>query len=197
MSESVGSDLPFRVIAILQDSQPAEEILQLCEDVPTVGVGVMLRDADHSPNVVQNLAKSLLANTLPQNLTLITNGCSVEEIGWRHLTSAELRRKEKPVSPFGASAHNYAEAQLAEQFGASYITCSPVFPTPSKPKLGSIGLIELGQYNNLVGIPLFALGGITTVDRVKECLDAGCWGVAGISFARNSTLFREILSLFS
>ncbi|MGE3801287.1 MAG: thiamine phosphate synthase [Candidatus Kapaibacterium sp.] len=197
MNESVGNDLPFRVIAILQDSQTAEAIIQLCEDVPTVGVGVMLRDADHNPNVVRNLAESLLANALPKNLTLITNSCSVEGIGWRHLTSAELRSGEKPDSPFGASVHNYAEAQLAENLGASYITCSPVLPTHSKRGSQHIGLKELGKFNNSVSIPLFALGGITTIDRAKECLDAGCWGVAGITFAHNSTLFREILSLFS
>ncbi len=56
----------------------------------------------------------------------------------------------------------------------------PVFRTPAKIKYGKPqGLKNLGKVASAVKIPVFAVGGINQ-GRIKKCIDAGAYGVAGI-----------------
>lgn len=80
----------------------------------------------------------------------------------------------------GASCHSLGEALAAQSGGADYIVLGPIFPTPSKLQYGSpLGLATLREVTGRLGIPVFALGGIS-VDLVADCIDHGAAGIAGI-----------------
>lgn len=86
-----------------------------------------------------------------------------------------------PDALIGRSTHSVEAARSARDDGADFVTFSPVYDTASKRVYGPpqglamLRLVtrELGSY------PVLALGGVTAA-RVKECLDAGAAGVAGI-----------------
>ncbi len=83
---------------------------------------------------------------------------------------------------YGQSTHSIAEAHRAFEQGADYILFGPIYPTASKPNLGTKdipGLAGLEAVTEQLDGPILALGGITP-DRVPACLDAGAYGVAGI-----------------
>ena len=81
----------------------------------------------------------------------------------------------------GCSIHSLGEAQVREKDGADFVTYSPIFPTASKPGYApTVGLKNLEVLTSAIGIPVFALGGISP-DLVPECIKAGACGVAVMS----------------
>ncbi|MEH0937054.1 thiamine phosphate synthase [Micromonospora psammae] len=77
----------------------------------------------------------------------------------------------------GRSCHDRAE--LVRLTTEDYATVSPVFPSRTKPGYGPplhrAGLAELIRASP---VPVLALGGIDTPDRVHACVEAGAAGVA-------------------
>ncbi len=81
----------------------------------------------------------------------------------------------------GVSTHSVAEARAAEEGGANFIVCGPVFDTPSKRGYGPpLGLDQLATICQSVTIPALAIGGIN-LSNFRETLQTGAAGVAAIS----------------
>lgn len=82
----------------------------------------------------------------------------------------------------GKSVHSSSEARNADTAGVDYLLLAPILPTLSKrssnPTLGWEGLREICE---LVGCPVFALGGVTLEDAGRS-IDSGAVGIAGISW---------------
>jgi thiamine-phosphate pyrophosphorylase len=76
----------------------------------------------------------------------------------------------------GVSTHSVAEAIAAEEAAADFVVFGPVFPTPGKTP---VGLGELKRVVDAVGIPVFAIGGITA-ENAWQAIGAGAGGIAGI-----------------
>jgi 8-oxo-dGTP diphosphatase len=99
-----------------------------------------------------------------------------------HLTSqdepAEWRGRIR--GPLGVSCHTRAELVHAAKF-CDYATLSPVYTPLSKPGdlRAGLGLGGLRRACAGIALPVFALGGLGP-GRVRACLEAGSWGVAGI-----------------
>ena len=79
-----------------------------------------------------------------------------------------------------AAAHGVTEARLLAQAGADAVTLSPIWPTPSKPirsieqgGVQPLGLDVLAVAVRSLPVPVFALGGIDTVERVAACSAVG------------------------
>ena len=94
-------------------------------------------------------------------------------------------RRWRAIAPpgflIGVSCHTLDEARAAEQDGADYILFGPVFAPRSKsPDLPPLGLDRLAEAAQAVGIPVLALGGITS-ENASQCTSAGAAGVAAIS----------------
>jgi thiamine-phosphate pyrophosphorylase len=80
----------------------------------------------------------------------------------------------------GVSCHSVEAGIAAARHGAGYLFFGPVFATPSKISFGPPqGVDALGELCRAVQIPVLAIGGITT-ENAKECLEAGCAGIAAI-----------------
>jgi thiamine-phosphate pyrophosphorylase len=70
----------------------------------------------------------------------------------------------------GCSTHSLAQAQAAQADGADYIGFGPVYPTPTKPDYGSVGLDAVRTVCGRVRVPVVCIGGIDagSVDAVLE-----------------------------
>jgi thiamine-phosphate pyrophosphorylase len=80
----------------------------------------------------------------------------------------------------GVSTHSIAEASLAEDGGADFIVCGPVYDTPSKRAYGApIGLDVFAEIRIAAQIPVLALGGIN-LSNYREPLRRGAAGIAAI-----------------
>jgi thiamine-phosphate pyrophosphorylase len=126
-----------------------------------------------------------------------------------HLTSTDISASEaraiwaasfgaKPVFPphraftVGVSCHSIREVRLVESHGADFVVLAPIFEKTGT-MAAPLGLeilrsatgqgqppdlrVEAGDHR--IGIPVFALGGIT-VRNASECMRAGAAGIAGI-----------------
>jgi thiamine-phosphate pyrophosphorylase len=77
----------------------------------------------------------------------------------------------------GRFCHSLAELVAAE--GAPFATLSPIFPTRSKPGYGPpLGLAGLARLCCAAKLPVYALGGVDSPERVRACLAQGASGVA-------------------
>lgn len=98
---------------------------------------------------------------------------------WRGAYHLAAAARPATSGAFGRSCHDAAELAAAQAAGAAHATVSPVYPTASKPGYGpALGLDRLADLCAGTSFPVYALGGIDTPDRVRECLAAGASGVA-------------------
>jgi thiamine-phosphate pyrophosphorylase len=84
----------------------------------------------------------------------------------------------------GRSVHSVAAAQQAEGEGADFVIFGPVWRSDSHPDDAEpAGIAALERVVSAVGIPVLAIGGVTT-ERIAECLAAGAAGYAAIGMFR-------------
>ncbi len=79
----------------------------------------------------------------------------------------------------GCSAHSLGQALQAAGDGADYVSCGPLFATPTKPDYEPVGLDLLKQYVSFVRIPFVAIGGIDA-ENVGNIVRAGADRVATV-----------------
>lgn len=109
------------------------------------------------------------------------------------LAAAEVRTviRNKGMKNFliSVSTHSLTEARAAEEGGADFIVCGPVYDTPSKRAYGApLGVECFAEICRTVQIPVLALGGINAANS-HELLQRGAAGIAAI------TLFTDVANL--
>lgn len=72
----------------------------------------------------------------------------------------------------GISTHSLAQALAAERAGADYVSCGPIFSTPTKPDYKAVGLGLIREYRRHLQIPFVAIGGIDETN-LGEVIEAG------------------------
>lgn len=77
----------------------------------------------------------------------------------------------------GVSTHSLPEALDAQKQGADYVSCGPIWSTPTKPDYSAVGLGLVGLYKAALRIPFVAIGGIDE-SNVEQVLSAGAVTVA-------------------
>jgi len=101
-----------------------------------------------------------------------------------HLTSLQYSEIQKAKSAglyVIASTHSYEEALEAK--GADAITYSPVFASPNKGRPKGLG--DLKEIVGKIKTNIFALGGITTTEQIKQVETTGVYGFASIRYFKN------------
>ena len=99
-----------------------------------------------------------------------------------HLDSASLMSSAKRTECklLSASCHNEKELEKALQLKADFVVLSPVQKTASHPDMVPIGWGKFSQLIENVGIPVYALGGVSA-DDLQVAQNNGAQGVAAIS----------------
>jgi thiamine-phosphate pyrophosphorylase len=77
----------------------------------------------------------------------------------------------------GKSTHSLKQAIAAVKEGADYIGVGPVFATPTKPGMKSVGLRFVRKAAMKIRIPWVAIGGID-LDNIRDVVTAGATRVA-------------------
>ncbi|MDT5272934.1 MAG: thiamine-phosphate pyrophosphorylase, partial [Acidobacteriota bacterium] len=121
-------------------------------------------------------------------------GCDGVHLTTSSLDASTVRRVFGEEFLIGVSAHTLQEARTARDGGADFAVFGPVYDTPSKraygPPAGLGTLMKVAL--ELSPFPLVALGGVS-VEQVKDVLQAGAAGVAGIRlFANGQNLVQTV-----
>lgn len=160
---------------------------------------IQIREKNLSAKLVFQLASEAAKITHKSETKLLVNDRADIALAAKadgvHLTenslSARIIRRAFPKDfLIGVSTHSLANAELAKQQKADFITFSPIFATPNKgnPK----GLDELREVcEKLKNFPVIALGGIGE-DNCKSVLEAGASGFAAIRFLNSAENLRKI-----
>lgn len=99
----------------------------------------------------------------------------------RDLSCGAARRLLGPGAVVGRSVHSAQPAQPAPE-DADYLLFGPVWETASHPGRPAAGLLALAEACRAAApVPVLAIGGVTTPDRVTAALAAGAAGHASIS----------------
>ena len=89
-------------------------------------------------------------------------------------TAREILGHDKII---GVSCHSTAQALIAQEEGADYVSCGPLFATPTKPTYKPVTLDLIAQNRKVVRLPFVAIGGVDE-DRVEQVIRAGADRVA-------------------
>jgi len=117
--------------------------------------------------------KALLHGDVDLAITLEAYGVHLSSLQFDEIT----RAKEAGLYVI-ASTHSYEEALAAKE--ADAITYSPIFYSPNKgiPK----GLEDLKEITGKIDTNIFALGGITSKEEIKQVETCGVYGFASIRY---------------
>jgi thiamine-phosphate pyrophosphorylase len=155
--------------------------------------GELYRLARRLKSITENFGANLFINDrLDVAMAIGADGIQCPENG----LPPGVVRQYAPTLKIGVSVHSPEAALRAEQSGADFLLFGPVFPTRSKPGADPRGVTVLNKIAGQCRIPVFAIGGITP-DRARKCVDAGAWGVAGISSILNSDEINQTVAEYA
>lgn len=147
---------------------------------------IQLRDKGASARTLIEEGRSLKRLTQAAGIALIVNdradvaqatGADGVHLGQDDLPINEARAIMGQGRLIGASTHSLEQARAAVREGADYIGCGPIFPTPTKPNYGSVGVGLIQQVRAAVQVPVVCIGGIDQT-TLEEVLRAGAECVA-------------------
>jgi thiamine-phosphate pyrophosphorylase len=151
---------------------------------------VQLREKDLSTRELYELAYEMRKLTARYNAKLFINDrvdivqavdADGVHLGNNSLPIYKVRKIIGEKRLIGVSCHNQVQAIIAQEKGADFITFGPVYFTKSKAPYGDpVGVDKLDEVSHLMGIPVFALGGIN-LENAQEVIDCGASGIALIS----------------
>lgn len=179
------SDLP-RILVITDRTQVRTTVENVVRAICTEAgcTWILLRDRDMPPLERRRMALRLkaVADECNAKLSISTDAHLAAEIGadgvhLQRVTDIDGVRALLPKGWIGVSAHSVPEVRFAKEQGADYVTLSPIFPTESKPGYGPPLGLETIREAAEIGIPIFALGGITPRSGFS-CVEAGAYGFA-------------------
>ena len=151
-----------------------DHILSVIDDFPTTMVQIRNKHAQTSWASVEPHIKEWL-ETHPTQFLL--NGTIFPEIQCaRHLPEEHLGTVVEHKLLVGASVHSQTALKKAAarkvhfvQYGAIYPTSKPVVP---------LGLDDLRTFCATSPLPVLAVGGINSRQRVRSCIENGAYGVS-------------------
>lgn len=164
--------------------------LELIAQAAQLGVSlIQIREKDVSANELAEFARAAIAVARSHGARILLNdradvalatGADGVHLRVTSLSAADVRAFVPPDFLIGVSTHSLAEAQAAQAGGANFITCGPVYETPSKLAYGApLGLAAFETIAQQVSLPVYALGGITA-KNFSEPLRHGATGIAAI-----------------
>lgn len=184
--------MDFRLYAVTDRSYlDGIDLIAAVEQAIRGGVTVIqLREKQISSRDFFNLASRVKEVTTRYKVPLIINdrvdiALAVDadgvHIGQEDLPAQVVRRLIGPGKILGVSAGTVEEAIKAQEDGADYLGVGAVFPTPTKPESGAIGIEGVKKIKESVSIPVVAIGGITRENAYEVMIKTGADGIASVS----------------
>ncbi|MEU4566738.1 thiamine phosphate synthase [Micromonospora sp. NPDC023956] len=176
-ARTLRADLPAGIVALTDRRTARRPLPEVVAAAVAGGVRwVVLRERDLPRAERVALAAELRAILAGVAGTLVVAGPDPLDGDAVHLPA--VGPYPPPVLPLvGRSCHDVTE--LGRITTEDYVTCSPVYPTRTKPGHGPPlypdGLVDLIRASP---VPVLALGGVETPDQVRACVAAGAVGVA-------------------
>lgn len=129
-------------------------------DRDTLELGKKMKAACHASN-----ALFLIDNRVDLAVALDADGVHIGHTDLPLLMAREMMGHKRLV---GMSTHSVPEALQAQKEGADYVSCGPLWATPTKPDYPAVGLGLIGLYRAALKIPFVAIGGIDekNIDQV-------------------------------
>jgi thiamine-phosphate pyrophosphorylase len=170
---------------------------------------IQIREKDLSAKSLAAFTRSAIERARPHGARVLVNdrldvamaaGADGVHLRVSSIPAREVRAlvTKKGLDDFliGVSAHSIGEAGLAEEGGADFIVCGPVYDTPSKRDFGPpLGLDAFAEICGATQIPVLALGGIN-LSNYRKPLRRGAAGIASISlFAGQDNLEQTVRSI--
>lgn len=147
---------------------------------------IQLRDKEASDEELTHLAKEILKVTRSKNVPLIVND-RVRVAGLSGAQGVHLGQNDGPLKEarlvlgdaaiIGRSTHSREQIIEAQEEGFDYIGVGPVFSTPTKPGVASVGLDLVRFAAQNIRIPFVAIGGINE-SNASQVREAGATAVA-------------------
>ncbi len=156
------------------------QLIHLVRQMLDAGVGAMqYRVKDRTAAAMIREAAALLNLTRPANVPLIVNdrvdvalavGADGVHVGQQDMPVSHARRLMGPYAIVGATTPDPVLAGQAERAVASYVSCGPVFASPTKPDKPPVGPEVVQRVQNAVSVPVCAIGGINedTIHQLAE-----------------------------
>lgn len=137
-------------------------------------------------------ARALLKVTRPAQVPLIINdradvalavGADGLHVGQEDMPIGDARRLLGPHAIIGVTTPKLADAREAEQAAATYISCGPIFASPTKPNKAPIGPLAIERLQKAISLPVCAIGGINedtlpALSEVNPTLVAICSAIS-------------------
>ena len=152
------------------EALPQSDLVNLVQAVIDAGVGaVQYRAKDRPTATMIREAQALLRLTRRPEVPFIVNdradialavGADGVHIGQEDMPASYVRRMMGPYAIVGVTAPQPTSARQAERAEATYVSCGPVFPSPTKPDKPVVGPEAVQQVQNAVSLPVCAIGGI-------------------------------------
>ena len=123
----------------------------------------------------------------------LTAGAHAVIAGVRSLPLA-VYRDRFPRLLLGTSTHSQEQARRAQEEGAHFLLYGPVWSTPEK--LGILAPRGIPALERIcaLGLPVIAIGGITSAARVRQCMEVGAYGLAVLRAARDQDLMQILVT---
>ena len=189
-------------LALLEPHWPTQ--LELIAQAAALGVSlIQIREKDVSARALAEFARAAIAVARPHGARVLVNdradvalavGADGVHLRVTSLPPQALRQFAPPDFLIGVSTHSLAEAQAAQDGGATFITCGPVYETASKRASGApLGLTAFERIARAVTLPVYALGGINA-DNLLEPFQHGAAGIAAISLWQNAEQMSAMIA---
>ena len=149
---------------------------------------VILREKDLNEYEYKRLAEELTALCSEKNvqITLHSYHRTAYELGVKsihmpiHLLKNMTAEEKSFFEEIGTSCHSVEDALQAQRLGASYIIAGHIFETDCKAGLPGRGLEFIYKVKKSVGIPVYAIGGISA-ENASDVISAGADGICIMS----------------
>lgn len=148
---------------------------------------IQIRERHLTARELQTLATNVLGLPNPYGSRILINdradiaiatAASGVHLRGNAIAPSSIRKIAPPGFLVSVSCHSVEDVQRAADEGADIALLAPIYETPGKGP--ALGLGPLEEAARAVRIPVLALGGVTE-QRIKECIEAGAAGIAGIS----------------
>lgn len=179
-------DAPFRADAdFIQVREPGLEARALARVARSWMMATHSRDGSSAPpsdfRPAQVIPKILVNDRADVAIACGAAGVHLRD---RSISPARIRQIAPRDFVITVACHSLEGVLRAAGEGADYAVLAPIFAPLSKPATAPpLGLDALRSIASNAGIPVLALGGITS-ENAPRCIEAGAAGIAGITIFR-------------